>query len=83
MISQGKTSHDNFTSRAESISTKTGAIKVTENVAKSYDTPQEAMIAWLNSPERSNNIEGNYSLSAICIKANASGNLYFTQIFIQ
>lgn len=83
MISQGKTSHDNFTWRAENISTETGAVKVSENVAKDYDSPEVAMTAWLNSPEHRKNLEGNYSHSALSIKANASGDLYFTQIFIR
>lgn len=81
MIDKGQLSHDNFDSRALSISNKTNAITVSENVAKEYDTNQETIEAWLLSPIHKKNIEGDYSHSAISIKQNTEGDNYITQIF--
>jgi uncharacterized protein YkwD len=83
MISQGKTSHDNFAKRAEQISINTGATNVAENVAKDYDTSVEAFEAWLESDGHKRNIEGDYTHSAISIKENEEGDLYFTQLFFK
>lgn len=83
MIAKGKVSHDNFSKRAEAISKKTGAKNVAENVAHDYDTINQAMEAWLQSPKHRKNLEGNYSHSAISIKANDQGELFFTHIFVR
>jgi uncharacterized protein YkwD len=83
MISKGQTSHAKFGERAKSISEKTGAKKVSENVAKDYETIARAMEAWLESPGHRKNIEGNYTHSALCVKADSGGNLFFTQIFLR
>lgn len=83
MISKGETSHDNFGERAENISKRTGAVYVAENVARNYDTLDEVLKAWLESPGHRKNIEGNYSASAISIRPNEKGDLYFTQIFFR
>lgn len=83
MISKGNTSHDNFTQRAENISKRTGAVFVAENVARNYDTIEEAFEAWLESPGHRVNIEGEYNYSAISINQNSNGDLYFTQLFFR
>ncbi len=83
MISQGITSHANFANRAKQISMNTGAIYVAENVAKDYDTINEAFEAWLASEGHRLNLEGDYTHSAISIKENDEGNLYFTQLFFR
>ncbi|MFT6796091.1 MAG: hypothetical protein ACJART_001229 [Maribacter sp.] len=83
MILQGNTSHDNFAKRAEQISMNTGATYVAENVAKDYDTAVEAFEAWLESDGHRLNIEGDYTHSAISIKENEEGNLYFTHLFFK
>jgi len=83
MVSQGYTSHDKFAQRAEDISNTTGAVEIAENVANDYPTIEEAFEAWLESPEHRKSIEGDYSHSAISIKEDHNGNLYFTQIFIR
>jgi len=83
MISKGTTSHDNFSTRAENISKVTGAIFVAENVAKNYDTIEDAFEAWLDSPGHRVNIEGDYYYSAISINENRNGDLYFTQLFFR
>lgn len=83
MISEGHTSHAKFSQRAAEIAKKTSAKHVAENVAKDYPTIQRALEAWLESPGHKKNIEGNYTHSAISIKEDANGNLYFTQIFFR
>ena len=83
MISKGQTSHAKFGERAEKIAEQTGAKKVSENVAKDYENISIAMAAWLESPGHRKNIEGNYTHSALSIKANTEGQLYFTQIFLK
>jgi uncharacterized protein YkwD len=81
MISQGVTSHVKFNERAAEISAETGAEFVAENVANDYFTIEDAMKAWVESPGHKENIEGDYSHSAISVKKDPNGNLYFTQIF--
>ena len=83
MIEKGVTSHAKFGERAEKISNRTGAVYVAENVARNYDTVAEALEAWLKSPGHRKNIEGDYNYSAISIKPNSNGDLYFTQIFFR
>ena len=83
MIAKNRTSHDKFNERAENISKRTGAIVVPENVSKNYDTLEEALEAWLDSPGHRKNIEGDYKYSAISIRPNSNGDLYFTQIFFK
>lgn len=81
MIEKGVTSHAKFEERAANIANRTGAIFVAENVARNYETIQEAFEAWLESSGHRKNIEGDYYFSAISIKPNNNGDLYFTQVF--
>lgn len=83
MIEKGNTSHAKFGERAENISKKTGAVVVAENVARKYDTIEAAFEAWLDSPGHRKNIEGDYNYSAISIRPNSNGDLYFTQLFFR
>lgn len=83
MIAEGQISHANFDERAETISKRTGAVHISENVAKNYDTLEEAFEGWLSSPGHRKNIEGDYTNSAISIRPNSEGEFYFTQIFFR
>ncbi|WP_171017323.1 CAP domain-containing protein [Maribacter sp. ACAM166] len=83
MIEKGNTSHDKFSERAENISKRTEAVFVAENVARNYDTLEDAFEAWLDSPGHRKNIEGDYNYSAISIRPNSNGDLYFTQLFFR
>lgn len=83
MIEAGQISHQNFADRAEKIAKRTGAVFVSENVARNYDTMEEAFEGWLASSGHRENIEGNYDYSAISIRPNNNGDLYFTQIFFR
>ncbi|MEH6619873.1 CAP domain-containing protein [Maribacter arcticus] len=83
MIENGITSHDKFGERAENISKRTGAVFVAENVARNYDTLEAAFEAWLDSPGHRQNLEGDFDYSAISIRPNGNGDLYFTQVFFR
>lgn len=81
MIAQNNVSHAKFGERAKGIAERTGASHVAENVARNYDDMQEVLEAWVDSPSHRMSLEGDYTHSAISIKENNSGNLYFTQMF--
>lgn len=83
MITQGKLSHDNFSSRAQKLTEQTGGQEVAENVARNYPTTKAVLEGWLNSQGHRKNIEGNYNYTGISIKSDPDGNLYFTQIFLR
>ncbi|WP_396636437.1 CAP domain-containing protein [Maribacter sp. R77961] len=81
MISKNNVSHAKFGERAKGIAEKTGASHVAENVARNYDDMEEVLEAWIASNSHRKSLEGDYTHSAISIKANNEGNLYFTQMF--
>jgi len=81
MIAKGSLNHDNFTARASGISGETAAEFVAENVAKDYTTASQAFQGWLNSTDHKRTMEGEFTHTAISVKKDAEGTLYFTQIF--
>ncbi len=83
MIAEGKISHDNFNSRANSLANETGATVVKENVAKNYPKAEQAMNGWLNSQSHKNTIEGDFTHTTISVKADDKGKLYYTQLFFK
>lgn len=83
MASEDATSHAEFGKRAEQLAKLSGAQVVAENVAKDYDTVGLAFEAWLESDGHRQNIEGDYTHSAIGIVENETGDLYFTQLFFR
>jgi len=80
MIEQGKISHDNFEIRKTALKNQ-GARQVTENVAFGYNTAEDVVTAWLNSPNHRRSIESSYTHSGFGIMTDARGNYYFTQLF--
>ena len=81
MISIGNISHDNFSARASQISAEVGIEFVAENVAKDYANADEAFQGWFNSSSHRKTMEGDFSHTAVSVKMNDDGELYFTQIF--
>ncbi len=81
MIAKGAMSHDNFTARASNISAEVAAEFVAENVAKDYSTATEAFKGWLKSAKHKRTMEDNFTHTAVSVKKDAEGKLYFTQIF--
>jgi len=74
--------HDGFNERIESIKNEIGGNSSAENVAMGYTTTNAVVTGWLNSPGHKNNIEGNYTHSAVSAVKNNNGTYYYTQIFI-
>ena len=81
MIATGNTSHDDFNARASKIAEATDAKSVAENVARNYDTAQEAFDAWMASASHKSTLEGRFSHTAVSVKRAPDGKLYFTQLF--
>ncbi|WP_289724617.1 CAP domain-containing protein [Robiginitalea aurantiaca] len=81
MIASGSLNHDNFTARASGISSKVAAKAVSENVARNHNTAAQALEGWLASDSHKKTMEGNFTHTAISIKKDAQGNLYYTQLF--
>lgn len=83
MIAKGELSHANFNSRASKIADETKAVNVQENVARNYETAQSALEGWLASEPHKNTLEGDFTHTAISIKEDDNGSLYYTQIFFR
>tara|TARA_R100000306_G_C4347933_1_gene128566 strand:+ start:246 stop:749 length:504 start_codon:yes stop_codon:yes gene_type:complete len=80
MIELEKISHDNFGVRSAALKQQ-GAKSVGENVAFGYDTAQQLVMAWLNSPSHKAIIEGDYTHSGFGVLKNEKGHYYYTQLF--
>jgi uncharacterized protein YkwD len=84
MISNNVVNHDYFYERSVDLKHFLGAVKVNENVAYNYRTPEGALIAWLNSPGHKENIETDATHFGISITTDpATGKQYYTNIFIK
>jgi uncharacterized protein YkwD len=83
MISKNVLSHDNASTRFQSIIDNLRALKVAENNAFNYNTGQEVIDAWLKSPGHKANIDGDYTHFGISIRSNSDGKRYFTNIFVK
>lgn len=83
MISKGSINHDNFSSRASNISTEENAEFVAENVARDYSSASSAFQGWLDSSNHKKTMEGDFTHTAVSVKKNMNGTLYFTQIFFR
>ena len=81
MISKGSISHDNFSSRASNIHSEVTVEMVAENVAKDYKSAQDAFEGWYKSTSHKKTMEGDFTHTAVSIKEDDEGNLYFTQLF--
>ncbi|MCO5724439.1 CAP domain-containing protein [Robiginitalea marina] len=81
MIATGTLSHHNFTARATGIASEADAKAVSENVAKNYATAAQALEGWLASESHRKTMEGDYSHTAVSVKKDTEGNLYYTQLF--
>lgn len=84
MIDNNVVNHDYFNERAENIIEVLGAVKVGENIAYNFSTPNAAMYAWLNSPGHKANLDGDYTHFGISITVNPSnGKKYYTNMFMK
>jgi len=81
MVSKGTISHYNFSARASSIAKAVDAQAVAENLAKDYPSAEKALEGWLASDSHKKTMEGEFSHTAISVKRDTDGTLYFTQLF--
>ena len=84
MITNNVVDHAYFQERSDNIIRVLGAVKVNENVAYNFITPQSALNAWLNSPGHRANIEGDFTYFGISVtESSETGKKYYTNIFIK
>ena len=84
MISRKVVNHDLFPQRSENIIEVLGAVKVNENIAYNFTTPNSVLHAWLESPAHKANIEGNFTHFGISISIDPeTGEKYYTNIFMK
>ena len=84
MIENNVVNHAFFEERSRNLVQVLGAVKVNENVAYNYQTPQAALNAWLGSPGHKANIEGDFTHFGISVRTNPeTGRKYYTNMFIK
>lgn len=84
MIQNNVVNHDFFEERSNNLIQVLGAVRVSENVAYNYNTPEAAVNAWLNSPGHKANIEGDFTHFGISVSVDPeSGRKYYTNMFIK
>jgi uncharacterized protein YkwD len=84
MIDNNVVNHDYFNQRAENIIEVLGAVKVGENIAYNFSTPNAALYAWLKSPGHKANLDGDYTHFGFSITVNpANGKKYYTNMFMK
>jgi uncharacterized protein YkwD len=83
MIVTNTVSHDNFSSRKANLEQVVGAVRVGENVAYGFSTPQATLNAWIASEGHRVNLLGNYTHYGLSIRENADGRKYYTNIFVR
>ena len=81
MIAVGDINHDNFNARASALAAEVDVELVAENVAKDYMNASEAFQGWFESTNHRRTMEGDFISTAVSVKKDSEGNLYFTQIF--
>lgn len=84
MIDNNVVNHDYFEERSNNIIQVLGAVKVGENIAYNFSTPNSALHAWLQSPGHKANLDGDYTHFGISITVNpATGKKYYTNMFMK
>jgi len=83
MIENNVVNHDYFESRANNIIQVLGAVKVGENIAYNYSTPNAALASWIDSPNHKENLDGDYTHFGISISTSPTGKDYYTAIFMK
>lgn len=83
MIVTNSVNHDGFTDRKANLQQVLGAVKVGENVAYGYSTPQATLNAWIESEGHRANLLGEYTHFGLSTKQNDLGQKYYTNMFIK
>ncbi len=82
MIDQGTISHENFSDRISSLTSKIGGGAAAENVAYGYTTAEKVVQGWIDSDGHRENMEGNYTHIGVAAIESSDGTYYYTQIFL-
>jgi len=69
--------------RAENVAETTNAKRVSENVARFFQTNEQVLQGWLNSPTHRAAIESDKTHTVLSISQDSEGNNYYTQLFYQ
>lgn len=77
----GDANHDNRDERFNAIKYEYGLGNIAENVASGEGTASEVVQAWLLSTSHTNNMDGDFNISAVSAVRSARGTYYYTQIF--
>lgn len=77
--------HDGYEERTKMVATVIRWEEFGENLARNSDSnsAQKAMTGWINSPLHEDNLIGDFSFTGIGVARSASGEYYFTQIFVR
>jgi len=77
--------HDGYEDRTKMVATVIRWEEFGENLARNSnnDSAQKAMTGWINSPLHEDNLIGNFSYTGIGVARSASGEYFFTQIFVR
>lgn len=83
MIVTNSVNHDGFDQRKSNLQQVLGAVKVGENVAYGYSSPESTLTAWINSNGHRANLEGEYTHFGVSIREDEEGREYYTNMFIK
>ena len=77
--------HEGYDERTQMVSTIIRWEEIGENLARNSfaDSSQTAMTGWINSPLHEDNLIGDFTLTGIGISKSATGEYFFTQIFVR
>lgn len=83
MIATNSVNHDGFDQRKSNLQQVLGAVRVGENVAYGYSSPESTLNAWVNSDGHRANLEGEYTHFGVSIREDEEGRKYYTNMFIK
>ena len=84
MIEKNVVNHDYFEERSNNIIQVLGAIKVGENLAYNFSSPETVLNAWLLSSGHKANLDGDYTHVGISITIDpVTGKKYYTNMFMK
>jgi uncharacterized protein YkwD len=77
--------HEGYIERTQMVATIIRWEEIGENLARNSfaDSTQTAMTGWINSPLHEDNLIGDFTLTGIGIAKSATGEYFFTQIFVR
>lgn len=76
-------SHEGFMDRFDAASAEVGASSAGENLASNFNSAEDLVQGWLESPLHRENLEGDFTHMGIGIARDDSGNSYYTQFLIK